>query len=395
MNRIPMSTGGSTRRRGQAGFTLIEALIALLVMAFGMLALAGMQTTFSRNGDLAKQRTEAMRLAQQRLEGLRTIINDAAWTALAGGTDSVTTNATYTRTATLAGANTDMWRAASVTVAWVDRAGVSQEVRIDSVISRTDPSDAGFLGNPLPQNTILRRPRNRHINIPIPAISVTGNQSSYQLSPSLAIVFSNLSGSVVQRCDRVVVVDDDLTGCTSFNALIVAGYVYGTVLTHDGSNVPTLPTGINHSGITEPSTVPSGGVICAYTRATNQNDATFVSAFENLAHFHYYLCVVPVDSSSTPDEVWSGTIRIGGVPTTGDYYVCRYQYNTADNVNARNVQPYVDVSSSIDNQNYYVANSSSGSCSGIDVSGHVTGVLHQDCRTSNAARATACPAPSP
>jgi type IV pilus modification protein PilV len=393
MNRPPLPTGAP--RRVQRGFTLIEALIALLVMSFGMLALAGMQTTFSRNGDLAKQRTEAMRLAQQRLEQLRSFGSETAWNALAGGTDTVTTNAAYTRTATLAGANTDMFRAASVTVAWTDRAGVAQEVRLDSVISRTDPADAGYVGNPLPQNTILRRPRNRQINIPIPAIDLGQGQSSYQLSPTLAIVFSNLSGDVVLRCSHVVSTSADLTGCTSITARIVAGYVYGTVLTHNASNMPTLPTGINHSGITEPSPVPSGGVVCTYARATNQNDGTFVSAFENLSRFHYYLCVVPTDGTSTPANVWSGTILIGGVPTTGNYYVCRYQYNSADNVNARNVQPYVDVSTSIDNQNYYVANHASGSCSGIDISGHVTGVLHQDCRTSNPARATVCPAASP
>jgi Tfp pilus assembly protein PilV len=393
MNRTPFTVGERRRRHG--GFTLIEAMIALLVMSFGMLALVGLQSVFSRNGDLAKQRTEAVRLAQQRLEELRSFGSEAAWTALAGGADTVTTNALYTRTATLAGASTDMWRAATVTVTWTDRAGEAQEVRLDSVISRTDPASAGYIGNPLPQNTILRRPRNRQINIPIPAIDLGNGQSSYQLSPTLAIVFSNLSGDVVLRCTHVVASSSDLAGCTSITARIVAGYVYGTVLTHNASNVPTLPTGINHSGITEPSPVPSGGVVCTYSRATNQNNGTFVSAFEDLARFHYYLCVVPTDGTSTPANVWSGTIRIGGVPTTANYYVCRYQYNAAENVNARNVQPYVDVASSIDNQNYYVTNDSSGSCSSITISGHVTGVLHQDCRTSNSARATACPAASP
>ena len=50
------------RRSGARGFTLLEALIALLVLSFGMLAIAGFQTTLSRNSDLAKQRTEALRL---------------------------------------------------------------------------------------------------------------------------------------------------------------------------------------------------------------------------------------------------------------------------------------------------------------------------------------------
>ena len=59
------------RQLKQRGFSLIEALIALLVMAFGMLALAGMQASVSYGGDMAKQRGEAMRLAQERIEQMR------------------------------------------------------------------------------------------------------------------------------------------------------------------------------------------------------------------------------------------------------------------------------------------------------------------------------------
>src|SRR5437899_474369 len=59
------------RNSSERGFTLLEALIALLVMAFGMLALVGMQSMLSRNADAAKQRTEAMRLVQEKMECLR------------------------------------------------------------------------------------------------------------------------------------------------------------------------------------------------------------------------------------------------------------------------------------------------------------------------------------
>ena len=102
-----MSKPSCRRPSQQAGFTLLEALIALLVMSFGMMALAGMQLSLSRSGDVAKQRTEAVRLAQQQMEVLRSYASVAAWAALVGGWDTATTNTLYTRTWAIGGAITD------------------------------------------------------------------------------------------------------------------------------------------------------------------------------------------------------------------------------------------------------------------------------------------------
>ena len=56
---------GPSGRHG--GFALIEALIALLVVAFGMLAIGAFHFTLSRASDVAKQRTEATRIAQSEI----------------------------------------------------------------------------------------------------------------------------------------------------------------------------------------------------------------------------------------------------------------------------------------------------------------------------------------
>ena len=53
------------------GVSLVEALVALAVMAFGMLALVGVQATMRLNSDVAKQRGEATRIATEEIERLR------------------------------------------------------------------------------------------------------------------------------------------------------------------------------------------------------------------------------------------------------------------------------------------------------------------------------------
>ena len=59
-------------RRAAAGFSLIEVLIALLVLAFGLLGLAFLQTLNIRYTQSANHRTAAVNLSHQVLDMMRT-----------------------------------------------------------------------------------------------------------------------------------------------------------------------------------------------------------------------------------------------------------------------------------------------------------------------------------
>lgn len=394
-------------RSRESGFTILEALIALLVMAFGMLALASMQLSLSRSADVAKQRTEAMRLAQERIERMRSFVGISAgainWDALPAGVETLNsasvatlqTNTTFTVTPTLGGAIADSLRPVSVTVTWDDRAGVSNSVVVSSVISRSDPSDSGFLGNPLPQNTKLLRPKNRNLNIPIPGVDIGQNRTAYNPSSNLSIIFDNISAGVVTTCTSAVNTAADLAtaGCTSYAAYSVAGYVIGS-----SAAVVGVVTGINYGGlvagaIATSSALPSPYVKCAYGRARDQNTNALLATNQ-----YFYICVVPVDNTSTPTFSWSGKLLLGGIPNTAanNYFACRYQYASAylpTNPNARNVQPYDTVIETIDLQNYYITTGAAGATCPAGNFG-TSLVLHQDCRASNASRTTDCPARS-
>ncbi|HKX94021.1 MAG TPA: prepilin-type N-terminal cleavage/methylation domain-containing protein [Methylibium sp.] len=395
------------RRPAQRGFTILEALIALLVMAFGVLALAGMQVMLSRNGDLAKQRSEATRLAQERMERMRAYdgiggagTND--WNNLPGAAETVTTNAVYTVTPAMGGTTGDAMRPTTVTVAWTDRANAAQSVVLSSVISKIEPEDIGFVTNPLPLNQPLRRVKDRNINIPIPAIDLGGGQSATQFDANYVIIYSNTTGGVVQICNpnqanaNATQINDAITAgnCISTVGYIVAGYIGrsasgGTAVSDAVFNA----LGMNLAGVTRTNPDATYGIRCLFSNAIDQNSGA------TIANFKYYLCIIPLTDPGTPaGPTWSGTIYVGNLNTASNYVVCRYQYTqTAIDVNERNVQPYSGVNKSIDEQNYYITNNSNANaCDGLTVSGVSLGVLHQNCRSSNSANhATVCPGISP
>src|SRR6218665_3725808 len=55
----------------QRGLSLIEGLVGLLVLSLGLVAALRLQTTFRLAADTARERSDAVRLAQSSLERLR------------------------------------------------------------------------------------------------------------------------------------------------------------------------------------------------------------------------------------------------------------------------------------------------------------------------------------
>jgi Tfp pilus assembly protein PilV len=264
---MTMNARESTGAR-QSGFTLVEAMIALLVMAFGMLAIAGFQITLSRGSDVAKQRSEAVRLAQQKMEDLRSytqlasdgvggVIDYAAdlrgsavlgtETVAPGSThnaNTYSTNTTFRRTWTVtadgttavdpAGSDPQKW--ISVIVEWADRTAASptaynQSVTLTSVIGRADPGAIRFIQNNA-GSTTSRKPKNRSINIPYPATDLGTGRSAFAPGGSLGVyfVFDNVTGLVTYRCTGSTLLDPNAPAatCSAFSTsnVVLSGYIY-------------------------------------------------------------------------------------------------------------------------------------------------------------------------
>ena len=163
-----------TRGAGAYGFSLIEVLLAVVVLSVGLLALASLQAALTRGAAEAKAQSVAISLAEDSIEGLRDFTTPAEYTTgLVDATDcfdiarsSVSCGAAtkhYTRAMTVerfcaTAANTNYttctegsateefsdFKAVTVDVSWTGVTGV-QHVVLRDIVSDTQPSDTGHI----------------------------------------------------------------------------------------------------------------------------------------------------------------------------------------------------------------------------------------------------------
>ena len=119
------------------GFSLIEVLIALVILAISLLALAGLMATTVRNNSFGGHVTEASTLAQDKLEEFRAMRwDDVQATPPGPETDPVSkigsTGIVYTRNWNVA--QNGNIKTITITVNWNDR--IDHSIRLVSAISK-------------------------------------------------------------------------------------------------------------------------------------------------------------------------------------------------------------------------------------------------------------------
>ncbi len=349
------------KRRRSGGVSLIEALLALVVMSLGMLAVVGVQATLRANGDLSRQRAEAVRLAQEALEDWRTFTSVTAVAGARDYTDIVSTpttditpagaNATYRLTRDVAVApagGSPPLRTFAVTVDWVDRSGETQRVQLFSSIARVPPAIAASLSVP-PNGGPALRPLGRHVAIPRGAVTGTAGTSTFtppQPTGSTNITtleFNNLSGEIT--CIRV-----NGGPCSTSRAQLLSGVVTGPWV------ILPFSMRIDYRSA-------AGAVSSPVTPAGPPRDAAYDSSEEcflgvPVGNTVDYFCVVrlaPLDGS-TP--AWSGEVVFAqsATPTTPEN-ACRFGVNPNPIA-----YPYSNVTGPLSNQNFEVLPSGSTLC---------------------------------
>lgn len=312
----------------QRGLSLVEALVALAVMAFGMLAYVGVQSTLRYNGDVAKQRSEAVRIAQEAIEAWRAYVVVEADAAAVDYADIETlvdetltgdpANTTYTLSRTVTDAATDpaapRMKTLVVDVTWEDRNGNPQSVRLSTTIASTPPELAGTLS--VPNAGPLRPPRGRHPAIPLEAVDEGTHSRFTPPQPpggTVSWLFDITTGVITSICTAP-------DACTATTALLLSGYVRFAT-----GSAP--PTGAESELPPSPS-LPVGVVV----------DRTYpgtltVACFEQQSPGDVrYFCAVPVTGGVDEPPRWAGRSRVTGLDlavgvddtTASRYRVCRY-----------------------------------------------------------------------
>jgi len=229
--------------RIQRGISLVEALIAFLVLSLGALGMSKLQSNLRLHSDISRQRSEAVQIAQEDMESLRSFTstraakNEHSYDAVASASATIA-QSTERSANTSFGVERSIsedngFRTASVAVNWPDRLGHRQHVVLESVIAGTPPLLSGAL-------TLVQRlkpmlpVRNRSSAIPARATNLGNGSSAFKPSETgtLAFVFDNASGLVTSRCDQVASTvptakldTATLVDCTPMRGMLLSGIV--------------------------------------------------------------------------------------------------------------------------------------------------------------------------
>ncbi len=344
------------RRAAQRGVSLIEAVVAMAVMAFGMMAIVALQSTMRLNSDVAKQRSEAVRIAEEAIEAWRGFavlpvtagmpaygdITSTGGTAVTG----YTTNTSYLLTRTVTDVPTQGYKSLQAVVSWQDRGGTDQSVTLSTIVAGADPRLSGVLSLE-PTGAPLLQPMGRSPVVPRTAVDIGDGTSGYVpppgAPPGIVWVFDNLTGVITSICTvptgttNSTLLAGDISNCVDEPSFLLRGFVRF-------SPGPT-PNSVNPLG-----TQIDFGMSAVGVGTGNLDGECFVDpVLSPPATFTAYICRVLAASNGT----WTGRTVLGVPLDLALHDVCRYSPG-GTTINRDHPLLYVNLSRSLDNQNFLV-----------------------------------------
>lgn len=387
-----------TKQATARGLALVEALVALTVTAVGMVSVLGVQAVLRQNADLAKQRSEAVRLAQEEIERWRSFSTVAGPLPPGSPAGSVSYEQLDSGTrGTVAGTNTDFtvtrrvftsaepaYKSLAVTVSWVDRNSNAQAVQLNTALTGVAPELAATVVVPADGRPVARSngrahgiPREAKILSPLlsgflpPQNSSSGTSQVWKIDNNTGLLTICSTTAVSNETLTL----ENITSCLPGQAQLLSGFVRFAL----PPETPAAPTAADAE--LPPSGPPNTGAwapeVTVLRTPANLAD---VNCFETRRSTYLaYYCAVPVTPDSDNRRPWSGRTVVTGIPElTADssvvaataHRVCRYtRFNDDRTVgtgsdqmsNQDHPRDYVNVNGPLTNQNYLVIRAGNGS----------------------------------
>lgn len=214
-----------SNRSKNRGFTFVEVLVALVIIAVGVAGLVSLQRMFIQSSTRAAERTAAMELAQEKIEELRFI----EYANLATGTDTVVREGkTFSLDWTVADRywSAGGWVTAAdpnapdplppeadtklvtVSVAWTERAGDAESLDMEAWFSKIESRDGGLVvtqPNPRQQPSVTYNPGAAPEVIAV-RLTEDDNAAAYQVKET-----TKPTPEVMRRGDKLQVSFDTVT----------------------------------------------------------------------------------------------------------------------------------------------------------------------------------------
>jgi type IV pilus assembly protein PilV len=129
----------SKNNNQQGGFTLVEFLIAIIILAVAILAMVGLQSTAMRSNASSKWQTAATTIAEQQLVQLKNTgyanLSNTSWTTAQNIT--LTGLGTFSVQYQVTDSVANYLKYIQVQVTWTDKLGISKQINLSTYLAKS------------------------------------------------------------------------------------------------------------------------------------------------------------------------------------------------------------------------------------------------------------------
>jgi prepilin-type N-terminal cleavage/methylation domain-containing protein len=231
------------RQQRQRGFTLVEALIALVILSFGLFGLMQLQTRVMAGASASKTQTIAANLSQQKLEELRVkpyadIHGDSGKPEVIPAGEGGTT--AFTRSWSVTEVTSPSYKKVSVTTSWIDAQQTPESLTLTSFIAESTLAAL----EPVGQDPAVPPPSHGGDTSPVISVDSPYDKCTSSANPCSVVKNTTITPSFIIT-DDTALSTENLSMTTSGNGASTSGSITYNTGTNKASQGILTPNGSN------------------------------------------------------------------------------------------------------------------------------------------------------